>query len=914
MTEKWYNLTPEQTAARLSSDLERGLEPKQAAARLRREGKNTVYKVHRPSIAELAKDVLRDPCAYILLASALLAWIFNERVGAPLIILVTLINAAVVLTAYIKARSVITDAHGHCIPTATVIRGGKQYLIKQDRLCRGDIIILNKGDVVPCDARIIECNELYALEFNLTGVNGRIKKDARLIHANHLSPDKQADMVFATTVIARGSAKAIVCEIGEETLAAYLGKTIDPNKDKAALGVLSTLKKHCAGWSIFMLVMVFILTMVEFIIGYADRSVFEIFITGLSVAAAGMCEYYLVFGYIIIGCGLYGMLHRSKNEGSGAVLKNIGDIDRLSDVTALILPRNGAFVAGSIRIKHIYADGTLYAPGEKNLHRSCPRLISCAFDTTVYPDNDYEKVYNRFKAREVSTEERAILSIAAGSNVFDGPAYMGAHIPKSRKADGGLTRSMVMVNGVNTLNIRGKPEDVLPLCSRYRSGEQIKHIKNEKNRADNIISRLDSEGIYALCVASLVTDDIDAAGGFVFEGFLAINKPELAGAKETVQRLTKAGIKIFLLTENNMLTNRNYAKALGIIEDDSQILTRTKLSGMSESEFLETCTEYRMLEETSPRHISMLISALKQQGETVGYFGCDFEDISVLKEADIGYASGITLTRGNSVIDLGAENSPVFIRSNEEKGSGSEALKQVCDVIVSPADGNRGGFNAIASSIARARQVFSSLAGTMKYLIASQCARLVLFLYSAVMPVPGMSGNLLSPIQILIPGLIADLLVVIAFAFRSSDKVIAEKRNKDSVTPGIAPTVIGVLWGITALVPPILLKLLSVDMTSCSVSSMVFFGFLLAQLVSALENTADKSIFTGLTVSIKKLLTVTAAVAVFILISALLKLFDCCMLTAVQWGAMLFQPIAVLGIYEIYKLIGKKKNDRNMQD
>lgn len=916
MAEKWYNLTPEQTAARLSSDLERGLEPKQASQRLRREGKNTVYKVQRPLLSELARDVLRDPCAYILLASALLAWIFGERVGAPLIILITLINAAVVLGAYIKARSVIADARGHSIPTATVIRGGRQYLIKPDRLCRGDIIILNKGDVVPCDARIIESYDLYTLEVNLMGTLGRVKKDARLIHANNLSADKQADMVFATTVVARGSAKAIVCETGEETLAAIMHKTVDTGKEKASLGVLSILKRHCSGWSIFMLVMVFILTLTEFVIGYANRSIFEVFITGLSVAAAGMCEYYLVFGYIIIGCGLYGMLHRSGNEGSGAVVKNIGDIDRLSDITALILPQRGAFVAGSIRMKHLYTDGTLYAPNEKNLNRSCPRLISAAFDTTVYPENDYEKVYNRFKARDASTEDRAILSVAAGSSVFDGPAYMGAHIPVSRKTDGAVIRSLVMVNGKNTLSIRGKAEDILPLCSRYRSAEQLKLIKNEKSRVTRTIEELDRKGIYSVCVASLVTDDIDASGGFVFEGFLAINKPELAGAKETMTKLREAGIKVFLLTDTALVTHRSQAKALGIIEDDSQVLTRSRLNTMSEAELFETLGDYRMLEEASSRHISMLVNVLKKQGETVGYFGCDFDDISILKEADIGYASGITLTRGNSVIDLGAESSPVFIRSNEEKTGGSEALKQVCDVIVSPADGNRGGFNAIAASISRSKQVFYSLAGSMRYLIASQCARLILFLYSAVIPdsLFKLSSNILSPVQILLSGLIADLLVVMAFAFATSDSSLRYKVEHKSLSPGIKPMLTGVVWALAALIPPIALKLLTADMTESAMSSMIFFGFLISQGVAALENTCERSVFTSLRISRRRLILAAAGITVFILLSALFGLFGCSMLGPIQWAATLFQPLCVLATYEIYKIIKEKKNDRNKND
>lgn len=302
MAEKWYNLTPEQIEAKLSTDLIVGLTHRQASARLRREGRNTIYRTERPRASALVFDVLRDPCAYMLLAAAVLAWIFNENVGAPLVILLILLNSLLVLTAYIKARDLIAEAREQSIPTATVIRGGKQYLIRQDRLCRGDIIILTKGDVVPADARLIESFGLRVLEVALTGEVEKKRKDSKIIFANNLSPEKQSDMVFATSVVTEGQARAVVCETGTDTLAYLLGRTVKTEEKNEDPGILLSLKKHCSVWSLIMLVMVFVLTLFDFIIGFESRSIFNIFITGLAVATAGMCEYYLVFGYIILGC------------------------------------------------------------------------------------------------------------------------------------------------------------------------------------------------------------------------------------------------------------------------------------------------------------------------------------------------------------------------------------------------------------------------------------------------------------------------------------------------------------------------------------------------------------------------------------------------------------------------------------
>ena len=912
MAEKWYNLTPEQVEARLSTDMQSGLGPKQAAARLRREGKNTVYRVERPRTSVLMRDVLRDPCAYMLIAAAVLAWIFNERVGAPLVIALTLFNMLFVLGAYLKARNVISDTHEYTIPTATVIRAGKQYLIKQDRLCRGDVILLTKGDVVPCDARVIEAEGLCVLEVALTGETQRKRKAPKIIFGNNLPPEKQTDMVFATSVVVKGQGKAIVCETGEDTFAACLGKT-EPKEEKSAdLGVLETLRKHCASWSLIMLIMVFVLTLADFIVGFESRSIFNIFITGLSIATAGMCEYYLVFGYIIIGTSMYGMLRRERVTRTGAVVKDIGNIDKLAGITTLIVPKEGAFTAGAIRLKKIYCDSVLLSPDEKHLDNTCPHLISAALDTTCYTENDYEKVYNRFKARDVSVEEKAILSLATQSGIFDGPVYMGSHILVDRRIEDDMTRSVVAVNGNSRLALRGKAEDILPMCSSYRSSEAVKNIKQEKKRINNLIKALLEEGLYTVCIATRETDDITASSGLVFEGFLALNQPQLAGTKENITRIQKAGINLIMLSDDS--SSRVYAKALGVIDTDDEIMTGRELNGMTDDLFRTNASVYHLYEGLTVPQKRLLISHLQQNGESVGYFGCNFDEMILVREADVGFASGVTLNRGNSTVDLGSENAPVFIRSGEEKGSGCEALKQVCDVIVSPADGKGGGFNAITSAIAQSRLAFRSLYRMVRYLVTSQCARLFVFLYSTMVPVTGIpfcGEDIFTPVQLLILGLIFDLGVVMAFAFRSSKGDIVSGEERGST---VGAVLFGIFWGVCALVFPAILRLCGITVTNTAMSSMVFFGFMLTQVTSAVEIINDTGIFKRGFISNLRAVAATIVTAAFIGVSAYTASFNTCMLTPMQWGIMLLQPLCMLAVYEIYKLVKGRNDDTNKED
>ncbi|MBQ4601615.1 MAG: cation-transporting P-type ATPase [Clostridia bacterium] len=911
MAEKWYNLTPEQIEAKLSTDLTVGLTHRQASARLRREGRNTIYRTERPRASALVFDVLRDPCAYMLLAAAVLAWIFNENVGAPLVILLILLNSLLVLTAYIKARDLIAEAREQSIPTATVIRGGKQYLIRQDRLCRGDIIILTKGDVVPADARLIESFGLRVLEVALTGEVEKKRKDSKIIFANNLSPEKQSDMVFATSVVTEGQARAVVCETGTDTLAYLLGRTVKTEEKNEDPGILLSLKKHCSVWSLIMLVMVFVLTLFDFIIGFESRSIFNIFITGLAVATAGMCEYYLVFGYIILGCSMYSRPRKKDKASSGAVVKNIGDIDRIKDISALILPINGAFTAGRVRLKKLYFDSVLYAPDERNLQNNCAELISAALDSTSYTDNDYEKTYNRFKARDASVEEREIYTLARHSGVFDGPVYMASHILVGRRAEEEVTVTRVAVNGRIRKILRGSAEDILPICTLYRASEGVKPIKNEKNRVSSIIKDLSDEGLYAVCIATKDIDEKEAGEGFVFEGFLCFNQPRLSGAAENVKRIQDAGIKIIMTAEDS--TSRSYARALGILASDDGIMTSDKLRGMTDDLFRTNISEYTLYEGLDIPQKRLLIKHLQENGETVGCFGCSFEDMILIREADVGFSSGITLARGNSLLSVGTEDEPVHISSQEEKGSGSEALKQTCDVIVSPAEGNEGGFNAITSAVARSRRALSSLYRVVRYLLISQCARLFVFLYSAMVPIdriPFCGEDIFTPVQILVLGLVFDLGVVMAFAFKSHKGIIAKRQYRDS---SLKHMLFGVFWGVCALMFPALLRLMGVNLSNEAMSTMVFFGFLLTSLVSAFECVTDRSVFRkGFISNIRGILAAVLTLGLIVL-CAFTKAFDCCMLTPLQWVMTALTPLCMLTMFEIYKIVKGKKYDRDKE-
>lgn len=926
MNEKWYHLTVEQTEARLKTDSNRGLSMKNAAKRIHDEGANTVYKIPHVNTSGLAREVLRDASAYMLIISALLGFVFKQHIASALVILLVLVNWFAVLCAYIKARFIISDASQFTLPLATVIRDSKQYIVNQDRLCRGDVIILNKGDVVPADARLVECRGLVLNEESLTGEKVLKKKNIAPVYGNNLPLEFQHDMVFATTVVVQGRGKAIVCRTAKNNMAC-VREAVPTIYEHNRLRALSGLKKYGSVWSTAMLIMIFVMTAVEFFAGFNVGGLFTVFSTGLSVAAAGMCEYYIIFAYITMGRGLYGILRRDKNEKTGATIKHSKSIEKLAKVSTIIMPKEGAFTSGTIRMEKLYCDSTLLSCSEKRLERLCYDLITCALDSTSYPQNDYEKAFNRFKGKNVSAQERTILSCAQRLGVFD-LGYAGTHILLEHREENGqgtIFKSLMTDGKEKKLTVRGGLEDILPLCSSYRSNERIKSIKNEKQRIKSAANIAAKEGLSVVCIASKVTEteriaETSKDRDLVFEGFLAISEPQLSGADESVRRMQEAGIKILMLSDEASVANRNYAKSIGIIKNEDNIMTAAYFNRISDQSFIANADSYTLFENLDTVQKRRLVALLRQKGECVGYFGNDFEDLATMEEADIGYSSGITLNKGDSVIDLGNERTPVHIQREEDKGKGCEAMKLKCDVIVSPADRKGGGFNAIVSSVLLSKTVLLNLDRMVRFLICAHASRITAVIVSLIiaMAMPAGTAPFFTPVQILLLGLIADLLGIMSIVFcpaqRNNSPLPSLFFEKPLIT-NLRSLLYGFCWGALSVLLPIISGIFSSGADPVKASSMMFYGLLLAQPVVICEVLCEGSVLKELRYKLSRAFLALICFILIIIIlpvisAAVAEAFGVTKLSPIDWSITVLHPLAVFGIFEFTKLVIIKDNSQ----
>ncbi|MBE6687020.1 MAG: cation-transporting P-type ATPase [Ruminococcaceae bacterium] len=915
MEEKWYNLTVEQTAAKLKTDINTGLNDKNAADRLHREGPNTLYNIPRSNFGRMCGEVMRDPTAYMLLCAVLLGLFFDQAVNAGIITALVVFNWAAVLFIYYKVQKRMNDTSYRALPTATVLRNSKKYIIKQNKLCRGDIILLTKGDVVPADARVVNSNGLVLREGALTGDPVLKRKSPDPVYGNALPIEQHSDMVFATTVVVEGNGSAIVCRTGKGNMAVKLGK-VPTVAENTSLPALKKLKKYSYTWSMVSLAVIFILTALEYIAGFGTGGLYSVFVTSLALCSSGMCELYVVLGYIIFGIGLYGSPFKKEKGYEKAEVKRSLSIDKLAGITTLIIPKDGALGSGSVRLEKLWCDNTLMSATDKHLERLCEDLVCSALDSTSYAQNDYEKAFNRFKSKNCSAQEQVIFNFVNQLGIF-GFGYTAAHMMTEHKEEilqGNVSKSLITDGRRNKLVMRGGVEDILPLCCDYRTNERAKSIKNEKTHIKDAVNRAVKEGYTVVCVASKYTEaktigQTQKDRDFVFEGFLCISEPRLLGAKEKTALMKNNGINVIMLCDEADVANRNYAKSIGIISNDEEIMPASDFRRISELNFNINAGRFKFYECLDTVQKRRLVSLLRKNGEVVGCFGNDFDDISVLEESDVAFSAAMTLTRGNGITDVSSETSPIPLLDSDEKGRGCDALSMVSDVILPPANKKAGGFNAMALTVLRAKRLLCNLNDSVRYLICSHSARISAVMIALLIAKLGFEGLNIAPMtapQLLFSGLVMDLLSVMVFAFSGKVKEQKNTYYQSALMYNVKTVGIGFWWAAIAVVLPVFAFAFGAGFSAAQSATMVFYGFLLTHPVVTCETLCKGSVIREIT-NVNKLVFVELGAALLvILLSALSKgfgsLFGVTALNGIQWGLTLVLPVTVFGLFEVSKM------------
>ena len=916
MARKWYDKSAFQTASLLGTDVNVGLSKDEVIKRRRIDGYNEIYPTPKKNYKTYLAHLLTDYNSLLMLITLLIAAIFEETENLYVMLAVLLTYYTVAMFTYMKSQSVLDDMGRGALPNAKVLREGRLVMIKQRQLVRGDIIYLSAGDIVPCDARLCESDELEVLEVNVTSVIHAVRKSARFEDYHDISPAQQRNMLFASSIVTKGTAKAICCETGEETLVCKMKKN-QPIVSHERLKIFEKIATFCRRWTLFMTLTVLALTVASLMLGRAENGIFGSFMTGVSLAVSSMSEFYTAFGYIVLACGIFGALNRKKEVNRGALIKNSAKLEDIRNLTCIIVPKDGAFNIRGMTIEKVFANGDVYASDERGYKKNAARVLRYALISTGKYGAG-KLTMNNFQGENIYTpEEDAIIKgteYLSEYNIGLEQKYpLVDHVGRDMGA--AFDTSLVKYEGSYFITLRGDYSSILPLCRYYTEDSRVHPMTDVKlNELYIEAEKLARQSYRVIAIASKDTDigSLRRVSGeyceLTLEGFLALREPMLPEAAKNVLRARNGGLKIIMLSPDESENNAVVAESLGIASSPDNMITGRALAGMKEGLFRLNLDKYTVYQGLNLSQKRLLVRFLQEKGEKVGYLCSELDEIILMKEADVGFSSSVTISdrAGGSGVDLSRHNIPIFSKSAGAQRRGCEALKFVSDVIVSEPDvTGTGGFNAIVDAVLCSKSVYYNLHRMLKYMISTQVARLLLVFASVFL-----GFTALEPAQILFLGLVTDFAAIIIIALEKPDysllkapSSVGEKLLKPfSKNP--EATLFGILLASGVAVGAVLLKKYGL-IADNAITLFCFISFLAAQIALLNECKREQSIFDkNVRINgayVMMLITVIGFVLLCAIVPSVALLFGVAPLGNYAALSTLAPAIVVTAAYELFK-------------
>ena len=921
---RWYDLPPEDVAEKTGTSVSNGLTSAEAAKRLSENGQNSVFPIPVDSFWSYMRKLSTNTLSILLALCCILAAIFKQKELAITLLTTLIFNYVAVIASYMKAQKVFADTGRAAIPTAKVIRDGRIVLIRQENVVRGDIILISAGDIVPCDARLIDDTNLVVIESGITEAPGPVHKDSSYINIRNVRPHEALNMVYASTIVKSGHGKAIACRTGKDCYVCTIGKN-KPVVSCDKLAVFNTLHKLSFYISLVAIVTTFILTVFNMLPPFSRFDALDGLLYSLSYGCGAMTEFYAVFGYIIVAVGIFGSTSHRERISRGALIKNAEKLDKMRFLDTIIIPSETISAKQEMSLECLYIDNDddkIYHESDITPDSSLADLVRFGVITTgiygkrlVALNSAGENIY--------SCDEDAIISGARSHDLYnryiDEEYPIREHLGKNDYCP--FETTLVRHSDENLVYVRGVVNEILSVCGEYRDVKG--HVRRMNQIAISRITTIASQMMrdYGTVIAiaskkSIYTTLIrlsDTFSKMTFEGLLGFTEPIVPEAFHSIEKLKNAGMRVVLFAKDNSEKNISLAKSVGIVEEDSQIISSAQIAENGEDTLSQNLKNYTLFLDMDAISERDVIRVMKKNKMNVGYLGLDFEEILPMKEADIAFTQSVTVNANapkKEKTDSESSKLPITVgKTSDGAPVGCDALRFTSDVIVSVAGSSdyNGGINAVCQSIERAMATFNGIERLLRYLITVNSAKLLLLLVTFITGI-----SMLTPAQMLIAGQIFDLASVMIIAFEKPGRDILKKRPTKRwidkpIKANIMPLILGVILGILEIATAIILISTGLVGKSTAVTP-VFISTLLSVPVILLESSRSNRLSEGnLTVS-NMFLTAVAAIILTIACGLIFPVFGKLLgIYRVHYAAILGSVIAPALLLLICELFKKRK-------
>ena len=799
MKTQWYQLSAADALKQLGSDSAAGLSNAEAQTRLATVGPNELVERGGRTRREIIIEQLSGVLTILLFIAALVSAVLGDWIEAVVILVIVVLNAVLGYVQEVKAEQSMAALKRMAVPRVHVRRDGKPQDISARELVPGDVVILETGNIVPADGRVLQSVNLRVEEAALTGESEPVEKDSALVFETERSLGDRRNMLYSGTIVSYGRGEFVVTETGMQTELGHIATMIqDVVQEQTPLQKrLDKLGKWLAGAALILVAVIFVLGLLQ-----GESSIEELLLTAVSLAVAAVPEALTAVVTIALSLGAQRMLKRQ------ALIRKLPAVETLGSVTVICSDKTGTLTLNRMTVTaldianhsfeltqasgetafELVPTGSIPAPGAQPTLDLLLVAGALDNDAALSPDESHP---GRYRAVGDPTEGALVVAAAyAGikKDDLDAAFHRVAEVPfdSVRKRMTTVHRTPQTIDELpdslapiweRRVNLavmppyiaftKGAIDGMLDISGQVWVEGELRPLDEAwRTRVMTSHDQMAANGMRVLGVGLRILDrppdettDKALERDLILVGLFGMIDPPRPEVRAAVLECRSAGIRPVMITGDHPLTARHIAQQVGITDND-RFLTGQELDRLSVEELAEATREVSVFARVSPEHKLKLIDAFQQQGNIVSMTGDGVNDAPALKKADIGVAMGIT---------------------------GTDVAKGAADMVL--LDDN---FATIVAAVAEGRVIYDNIRRFIKYLLTCNASEIAVMLIG---PFLGMPLPLL-PLQILWMNLVTDGLPALALGVEPPEKDVMKRppytANESVFGRGMVQFIIGI--------------------------------------------------------------------------------------------------------------------------
>ena len=735
----WQTLRKEEVLRQLYTDEKQGLTEKEVKERKEKYGKNKLEEKQKESFIVKFIKQFNDFMIIILIIASIISAVVskmqgeNDYVDSIIIIVIVVFNALMGVIQEAKAEKSIEALKQMTPQLAKTIRSGKTVEINAEELVKGDIIILDAGNFVPADCRILESYNLKIEESSLTGETQGAEKDADVLCSKNAPLGDMKNMAFMASIIVNGHGKAVVTDIGMNTKVGQIANMIieDEAPQTPLQKKLGEVGKILGLACLAICVIIFVMGLIKHI------EPVEMFMTSVGLAVAAIPEGLPAIVTIMLSIGV------TKMAKKNSIIRKLPAVETLGSSSVICSDKTGTLTQNKMKVVDVRSQNRKFII----------ELATLCTDCDVNVENDVTKVSGE-------PTEKAI--VEEGINIGSVKNRLENFMPRVNEIPFDSNRKMMTtihkIGNKYRVITKGAPDVLLQKCTKQidtisemtnQYNIKIRSLENLKIQSDN--RQMAQKALRVIAVAykdlDVLPSKIDSQSienNLTFVGLIGMIDPPRKGVKEAVQVCKNSGIKTVMITGDHLETAKAIAKDLGILEQRDLAITGQELDKMTQNQLEKNIKKYSVFARVTPEHKVRIVKAWQRNGAVVAMTGDGVNDSPALKNADIGIAMG---------------------------KNGTDVAKNAADIILT--DDN---FVTIVEAVKQGRNIYDNIKKAIHFLIATNIGEIVTIFMGLVL---GLKSPLLA-IQLLWINLVTDSLPAIALGLEKSEKDIMQRKPVDS--------------------------------------------------------------------------------------------------------------------------------------